>query len=130
MLVRKTADATPDTEIPGVSLKTLIGEEQGAPRFAMRVFDVAPGASTPFHNHWWEHEVFILSGEGVVRSVEGDTPLKAEDAVLVPGGEQHCFVNVGTTSLKFICCIPVASAQPPADGLDAPVCDPVTLPTR
>ena len=89
-----------------------------------------PVTPTPFHDHWWEHEVYILAGEGVVRSVDGDIPLKPEDAILVPGGEQHCFVNTGTSSLKFICCIPVASAQPPSPDLDAPVCDPVTLPTQ
>ncbi len=130
MLVRTTEETPPNTEIAGVALRTLIGEEQGAPRFAMRVFEVAPGASTPFHDHWWEHEVFILSGAGVVKTVEGETSLKAEDAVLVPGGEMHCFRNTGAEALRFICCIPTANTQPPAPDAEAPVCDPVTLVSR
>jgi quercetin dioxygenase-like cupin family protein len=130
MLVRRVEETAPNTEIPGVALRTLIGEEQGAPRFAMRVFEVAPGGSTPFHDHWWEHEVFILGGTGVVRTVDGETPLKSEDAVLVPGGEMHCFTNIGSEPFRFICVIPTATAQPPASNLEAPVCDPVALPTR
>jgi quercetin dioxygenase-like cupin family protein len=130
MLVRTVEETPANTEIAGVALRTLIGEEEGAPRFSMRVFEVAPGASTPFHDHWWEHEVFILGGTGVVKSVEGERQLKAEDAVLVPGGELHCFTNTGAEPFRFICCIPTATAQPPAPSLEAPVCDPVTLPAR
>ena len=130
MIVRRVSEAEVNTEVPGVALRTLIGEEQGAPRFAMRVFEVEPGGSTPFHDHWWEHEVFILSGQGVVRSVEGETPLQAEDAVLVPGGETHCFRNTGSTTLRFICCIPTATAAGAPEEAEAAACDVVTVPVR
>ncbi len=122
--VRNYRDVLPNRENPGVALHTVIGLEDGAPRFSMRVFEVEPGASTPFHTHWWEHEVFILSGQGVVRGADGERPLVPNDAVLVPGDEQHCFVNTGSEALRFICCIPHApAAAPPADR-PAPRCDP------
>ncbi|MDP2950597.1 MAG: cupin domain-containing protein [Chloroflexota bacterium] len=121
MKIQNYRDVRPDSEIPGVALHTVISAEDGAPRFSMRVFEVQPGASTPFHSHWWEHEVFILSGQGKVRGTEGERELKPNDAVYVPGDEQHCFVNSGSEALRFICCIP--HNQNPSSAAEAPRCD-------
>jgi len=104
--IRNYRDVQPNTENPGVALHTVIGPEDGAPRFSMRVLEVQPGAATPFHTHWWEHEVFIMSGQGVVRGVTDQRELAPNDAVYVPSDEQHCFVNTGSEVLRFICCIP------------------------
>ena len=87
-------------------IRELITAAQGAPNFAMRLFEVEPGGHTPLHAHTWEHEVFITEGQGEVRGAQA-TPIKQGDAVLVPGGEEHQFANTGGGVLKFICCIPV-----------------------
>ncbi len=52
--------------VPGVTVRWVIRESDGAPHFAMRVFEVEPGKASPFHTHGWEHEVFVLSGRGHV----------------------------------------------------------------
>jgi quercetin dioxygenase-like cupin family protein len=101
-------EVAPDTEVPGVALRTVISAAE-APRFAMRVLEVAVGGSTPFHTHDWEHEVFILSGSGKVRGPNGEQQLSADDAVFVPPGEEHCFTNIGDEVLRFVCCIPHAT---------------------
>jgi quercetin dioxygenase-like cupin family protein len=106
MKVCNYRDVSPDREIPGVALHLVISAEDGAPHFAMRVFEVEPGASTPFHSHWWEHEVFILAGRGKLRGNEREWELAPDDVVFVPGDEQHCFTNTGSEVLRFICCIP------------------------
>jgi len=49
----------------------------------MRVFDLPPGASSPYHSHDWEHEVYILSGQGVVVSQQGETAVGLEDAIYI-----------------------------------------------
>jgi quercetin dioxygenase-like cupin family protein len=49
-----------------VKVRWLITKEIGAENFAMRLFEIEPGGYTPLHSHPWEHEVFILEGEGVV----------------------------------------------------------------
>ena len=120
MKIQSYRDVEPSTEIPGVSLHTVISAADGAPRFSMRVFEVQPGASTPFHTHWWEHEVFILSGQGRVRSGEGEKDLAPGDAVLVACDEEHCFINSGSDVLRFVCCIPHGDNPAPADQ---PSCD-------
>ncbi len=90
----------------GCTVRQLVGQNDGAPTFAMRQFEVAPGGHTPRHFHPYEHEVFVLEGEGVV--FEGDTPhaLKAGDVVLVKPDEVHQFRNTGDKPMKFLCLIP------------------------
>jgi quercetin dioxygenase-like cupin family protein len=114
MKVLNYRDVQPDREVPGVALRTVISPED-APRFSMRVFEVEPGASTPFHSHWWEHEVFILSGQGKVRGEQGEHDLRVNKVVYVAGNEEHCFTNTGGEVLRFICCIPHTETPPRQD---------------
>ena len=74
-----------------------------------------PGGYTPRHSHPYEHEVFVLEGEGVV--LEGDTSIRcaAGDVVLVVPDEVHQFRNTGSTPLKFLCLVPNSSAEPAGD---------------
>jgi len=95
------------TEAAGVSVRWVIGREEGAPNFAMRVFDVEPGAATPLHTHDWEHEVFVVAGVGSVHGGGEDAPLREGDTVFVPSMEEHRFVNVGDEPFSFICVIPL-----------------------
>jgi quercetin dioxygenase-like cupin family protein len=90
----------------GCRVRWLVDEHDGAPTFAMRQFEVAPGGHTPRHFHDYEHEVFILEGSGVV--VEGDREhrLQAGDVVFVNPNEVHQFRNPGPAPLKFLCLIP------------------------
>ena len=113
MKVRNYREVSPQTELPGIALHTVISAQDGAPRFAMRVFEVQPGSSTPFHTHAWEHEVFILSGEGKVKGKDGERDVQPNEAVFVAPNEEHCFVNSGSDLLRFICCIPHPETLPP-----------------
>ncbi len=89
----------------GVSVRWVINKAAGAKNFAMRVFEVEGSGKTPYHDHSWEHEVFILSGSGEVCVDGQDTPLVPGDVVFIPGGEKHNF-KAGAEGLTFICLIP------------------------
>ena len=89
-----------------VKVRWLITREMGANNFAMRIFEAEPEGYTPLHKHPWEHEVFILEGEGQLFNGEKAAPFKAGDVVFVPPDEMHQFKNNGKTFLKFICLIP------------------------
>ncbi|HCP60102.1 MAG TPA: hypothetical protein DIT43_00775, partial [Dehalococcoidia bacterium] len=80
----------------------------GAPTFIMRVFEVKPGSSTPSHSHSWEHEVFVLSGKGIVKGREKEGLLGEGTVVFVAPNEDHCFINTGSGPLRFICVIPLS----------------------
>ena len=113
MLVRDYKDVIPVPYGQGIEKRVAIGPKQGAPTFVMRVFDIPPGTSTPFHSHDWEHEVFVLAGEGAVVGDEGETPLKAEDVIFVPAGEKHYFTNRGQDIFRFICVVPLRGEDTP-----------------
>ena len=109
MKVSKYLDTEPIQELPGVVKREVINTEDGAPNFCMRVFEVEPGGRTPLHSHPWEHEVFVLSGQGVVRSEKGETQIERDSVIFVPPDERHRFVNNGNEILRFICVIPLVS---------------------
>jgi len=97
----------------GCSVRWLVGKNDEAPNFAMREFEVAPGGHTPKHFHDYEHEVFVLEGQGVV--LEGDTQhtIKAGDVLLVVPNEVHQFLNTSAGPLKFLCLVPNSSYNLP-----------------
>ena len=95
----------PGTE--GVTIRWLISQKDGAPNFAMRIFEVAPGGFTLYRKHSWEHEVFILEGRGTLVTEEKIFPLKKGDSVFVPPDENHQFKNDSEEKLTFICLIPI-----------------------
>ena len=84
-----------DGEAKGVSMRVLVGPEDGAPNFVMREFTLEPDGRTPYHSHTWEHEVFVLEGTGVVVGEAGETPVEPNRAVFVAPSEKHCFRNTG-----------------------------------
>ena len=90
----------------GVQIRLLISEADAAPTFYMRQFTVAPGGHTPRHGHDWEHEVYILAGQGVVWTADGEKPVAAGDCVFVAPNEEHQFRNTGDGEMKFLCLIP------------------------
>jgi quercetin dioxygenase-like cupin family protein len=111
MLVKHYADVEPTTYDggrAGVAMREMITARDGAPTFAMRIFDLDAGATTPYHQHAWEHEVFIVSGRGHVRSTEGDRRFAAGDTVFIAGNELHGFV--AETAVQFVCVIPAPRA--------------------
>lgn len=86
--------------------RVLIGPDQGAPTFIMRLFTVGVGGFSPYHTHPWEHEVFVLAGEGVVKGCDGEKPVHAGDFIFVPPNEEHQFLNSGKEPFEFLCVIP------------------------
>jgi quercetin dioxygenase-like cupin family protein len=89
-----------------LKVRWLITKEIGAPNFAMRLFEMETGGNSPLHTHPWEHEVFILEGEGTVFGGREERALKAGDVVFVPPNEEHQFRSSNRKPLKFLCLVP------------------------
>jgi quercetin dioxygenase-like cupin family protein len=89
----------------GTRIQWLINEKDGAPTFLMRRFTLEPGGFTPYHKHDWEHEVYVLEGQGNVRYESREEPIGPGDAILIPPGKTHQF-RAGNAGLKFLCMIP------------------------
>ena len=112
------SDPAGEEDAEGVSVRWVISQRDGADNFSMRVIAVEPGGHTPCHDHPWEHEVFVLSGLGVVRGENGETPITAGTAVFVEPNEIHCFTNSSDEVFRIICVIPTTT-----DGPSQPTCE-------
>ncbi|MCK4312628.1 MAG: cupin domain-containing protein [Candidatus Cloacimonetes bacterium] len=86
-------------------MRWLVSQKDGAPNFAMRLFEVEPGGFTPYHSHSWEHENFILEGKGALVTEDGDIPFKPGDVIYVEPHMKHNYKNTGDKVLKFLCII-------------------------
>jgi quercetin dioxygenase-like cupin family protein len=113
MKVHNYREVSPEEspEAVGASLRWVISEKEGALTFAMRVAELQQGAATPSHSHAWEHEVFVLSGEGRVASGGEEFSLQEGDAAFIPPMEEHHFANAGTATFRFICAIPLTGTH-------------------
>jgi quercetin dioxygenase-like cupin family protein len=123
-MIQKNIHSMPATPVamPGahnVRMQLLCGPADGCPNFAMRRFLVAPGGSTPKHQHPYEHEVLILAGQGLAFANNAEQPLQPGDALYIPANELHQFRNTGTADLEFICMVP-AFVHAPAGPTPAP----------
>lgn len=112
MKIGKYKDVEPRKIADGKILKrVLIGPMDDAPTFVMRVFTLEPNASTPYHTHPWEHEVFVLEGRLKVKAKNKEYEIEPGNFVFVKPNEEHQFINVGDTQASFICVIPNSGGE-------------------
>jgi quercetin dioxygenase-like cupin family protein len=85
----------------------LIDDRQGSHRFALRLYTIQKGGHTPLDQHPYEHHVFVMSGEGLLRqSKQPNAPqrtLKARDALFIPSNAVHQFSNEKDEPFTFLC---------------------------
>lgn len=94
---------------PGVKMRALIDEENdGAPHYALRLFEVEPGGNTPDHSHSHEHENFIVEGRGQVRLHDEWHDVGPGSVVFVPPGVRHQYRNAGDKPFLFLCGVPIS----------------------
>jgi len=105
------AKTVEDPQAKSVTMRMLVGPDDGAPNFNMRLFEVAPGGWTPRHKHDWEHEVYVLKGSGTVFADGKENSLSAGDCIFIPPNDEHQFVNTGDESLMFLCIVPQKQPQ-------------------
>jgi quercetin dioxygenase-like cupin family protein len=92
-----------------VEIRWLISKKDGAPNFAMRMFELKPDGCTPLHTHPHEHEVFIVEGNGVFVCQGNEYEFGPEHVIFAPPAEEHQFKNTGDSILRFLCLIPLSA---------------------
>ncbi|HLP58914.1 MAG TPA: cupin domain-containing protein [Candidatus Deferrimicrobium sp.] len=110
MIVKKYDDVKKEevkmADAKDTYVRWLIGEDSPAPHFHMRLFEIEPGGHSPFHSHDFEHEIYVLDGNGRLNTETKPFPLEKDSFALVMPGEKHQFENTGNTPFKFLCFIP------------------------
>ncbi|QSX00876.1 cupin domain-containing protein [Haloterrigena alkaliphila] len=90
----------------GLEKGVLVGEDHGAPTFAIRRFVLEPGAEVPEHTNEVEHEQYVLEGEYTVGIGDEEYAVEAGDSLLIPAGTVHWYRNEGDEQGAFICAVP------------------------
>ncbi|MHB1334991.1 MAG: cupin domain-containing protein [Candidatus Humimicrobiaceae bacterium] len=101
-LVRKELN---DSNAKDVNFYPVITTLDGAPNFALRLFEIEPGGYTPYHSHAWEHEVYIIEGEGFIIGENKKSKIEKNDFLFIEPTEIHQFM-AGEKELKMICIVP------------------------
>ncbi len=103
------AEEVPEEDVPGApgtKIRWLLSPGVGAPNFSMRLFSIAPGGRIPEHSHDWEHEIYVLSGRGVITISGRRHEVGPGTYVLIPPNLPHGYEQVGPEELRFLCLIP------------------------
>ena len=101
-----------------LTVRWLITKKMGAENFAMRLLEMIAGGYSPFHSHPWEHEVFILEGEGLAISEEGQKKFRAGDVIFIPQNSKHQLKNDGEKTVRFLCLVPYTNDERPGQHLE------------
>lgn len=99
---------------PGVFLKWLMDEKQGAIHHRLLFIEYQPGVSLALHDHTFEESYFILSGE-VEAVLDGQRYLaKPGDVLWTSVGCFHSFANIGTEPVRWL---ETFAPQPPKENV-------------
>ncbi|CAI8004715.1 hypothetical protein GBAR_LOCUS3986 [Geodia barretti] len=73
----------------------LINLDDNPPTTTLSYSHIQPGETSSHHIHPWEHEVFIIKGSGTLVCDGVNYPVKAGDAMFIPGNVDHYTLNDG-----------------------------------
>jgi quercetin dioxygenase-like cupin family protein len=78
----------------GLTLQILLDKIEGAKNLDLGTVSIPPKSETPMHVRTFEEVIYMLSGEGQVKTEDGKVYiLKTGDCILIPEGLVHCHAN-------------------------------------
>ena len=106
----KYADIKPilfnNDQAKGVAGRVVVGKDDGANNFCMRIFEIAQGGNTPKHAHPWEHEMFIHAGVGEIYGNGKWNKIQPGTVIFMPPNEEHQIRNTAKELLILACLVP------------------------
>ncbi|HPA44299.1 MAG TPA: cupin domain-containing protein [bacterium] len=99
------AKELPIEGVKNATIRTLIGEKEGAKQFATRVVTLKKDGIIPLHSHPLVHEQVILKGKGAILTPDGEREVSPGDFVFVQANEIHGLKNLGDEDFELVCCI-------------------------
>ena len=84
-----------------------ISKDDGSAVFSFRVFAIAPGGHTPFHEHPFEHLNYVIQGQGaIVAEDHSEQKIGKGDFALLGADEKHQYKNLSADEdLVLICAV-------------------------
>ncbi len=107
--VKSYADVD-ELDMPGgARIRWLITHKDNAPTFSMRLITIGAGKNTPYHEHDYEHEIYVIFGTGSVTIGEREFAAKQDSFIFIPPNVHHGIT--AKTDMKVICVVPVRAAR-------------------
>lgn len=103
-----TVEWNKSSELPGLRWKYLVDSTEAQSHgLSTGVLEIATGAELPLHHHSPQEIYLIRKGEGLLLKKDGETqPVRPDDVIYIPEGEQHGLRNTGDTPLEFLWIFP------------------------
>jgi quercetin dioxygenase-like cupin family protein len=124
---QQSQDATTDREF------RIVADPSTGLRSATHFVGYIPTARAPEHFHTYDEVIYVLDGEGVLHTAEGQRPLRPGSEVELPARTVHCLENTGADVMRVVAVFrpagsPAAAYYP--DGTPAHESAPVLQETR
>ncbi len=105
-MLTQCAQITSYHTLDGSEIRELMHpDHQPVLRQSLALAEVAPGRATRPHLHRIAEELYhVLAGHGRMTLGAQQFPVREGDTVLIPPGTPHHIENVGSESLRFLCC--------------------------
>ena len=97
--------------VKDVAARVMIGKQDGAQNFCMRVFEMGKNGYTPRHRHDWEHEIFVHTGSGEVFIQDKWHALSPGSTIFIPPNVEHQLRNPGDELFTFVCLVPSGAPE-------------------
>ena len=92
----------------GATIRWLITDKDGAPRYTMRRFDVKPGGKIGLHVIPKSMKFMSCQEKlGFLTRKANETVASPGDVLFVPPYEKHGYENLGKETFTFLCVIPI-----------------------
>jgi quercetin dioxygenase-like cupin family protein len=89
-----------------VRVRYLIDERQDSNHFSLRLYTVEKNGHRPLDQHEYEHQVYILQGQGSLKEEKSGSALRdlrEGDSIFIPSNAVHQFINERDEPLVFLC---------------------------
>lgn len=83
----------------------ITSREDDAPNFSMRLFKIGPNGYTTRHKHSYEHEIYVLEGEGFVYMGDSKIKIKKDDCFIIHPYEKHQLLAT-KSGMNVLCLVP------------------------
>jgi quercetin dioxygenase-like cupin family protein len=95
-------DSQPIARGDGIESVRLTPEPLDDQCFVMGITSFPPGTAIRLHSHNTTEQVTVVQGEGVAVIGGVEIPARPYDTTQIPSGEQHRFVNTGSTIMRIL----------------------------
>ena len=83
----------------------ITSREDDAPNFSLRVFKIGSNGHTINHKHSYEHEIYVLDGDGFICIDDTKIDIKKDDCFIIYPYERHQII-AGSSGIGVICIVP------------------------